>query len=196
MSSGVRSLATCLQDHRCCRCSTLVAPSPLVCRPLRFAKPLSRRLHLLSRYCAPLVHLVVMLPGGLPPPLSQRPSLSSCLSICWLSRRVASRHIVWRLVLPSPSHHASASRSAPLVWLVVALCCLAPRPLSPSYPRACNAAVVVIDIVAVGSSGGIITNAVAVATAVSAIAVVAVIVNFEGREGGAGSRSSFERGGG
>jgi hypothetical protein len=70
--------------------------------------------------------------------------------------------------------------------LVVASCCLAPRPLSPSYRRAWNAAVVVINIVAVGSSGGIITNAVAVAIAVSAIAAVAVIVDFKGREGGGG----------
>jgi hypothetical protein len=54
----------------------------------------------------------------------------------------------------------------------------------PPYCCAQNAAVVVIDIVAIGSSGGIITIAVAVAIAVFAIAVVAVIVNFEGREGG------------
>ena len=156
-------------------CATLVAPSPLVCRPLHFAESLIRRLHLLSRYCAPLVQLVVVLPGGLPPPLSRRPRLSSRLSIRWLSRRVASHHIVWRLGRPFPFHHASASRCAPLVRLVVASCCLAPRPLSPSYRRARNAAVVVIDIVAIGSSGGIITIAVAVAIAVSAIAVIAVI---------------------
>jgi hypothetical protein len=67
--------------------------------------------------------------------------------------------------------------------LVVASCCLAPQPLSPSYCHVRNAAVVVINIVAVGSSGGIITIAVAATIAVSAIAVVAVIVNFEGREG-------------
>jgi hypothetical protein len=78
--------------------------------------------------------------------------------------------------------------------LVVASCCLTPQPLSPSYCHAQNAAVAVIDIVAVGSSGGITTIAVAVAIAVSAIAVVAVIVNFEGREEGVGSRSSFEGG--
>jgi hypothetical protein len=63
------------------------------------------------------------LPGGLPPPLSRRPRLSSLLSICWV---VASRHIFWLLGLPFPSHHASASRCAPLVWLVVASCCMAP----------------------------------------------------------------------
>ncbi len=67
------------------------------------------------------------------------------------------------------------------------------RPLSPSYRRARNAAVVVIDIVAVGSSGGIITIAVAVAIAVSAIAVVAVIVDFEG---GGGVLEVHLRGGG
>jgi hypothetical protein len=56
--------------------------------------------------------------------------------------------------------------------------------LFPPYPRARNAAVVIINIVAIGSSGGVITIAVAVAIAVSAIAVVAVIVNFEEWEGG------------
>jgi hypothetical protein len=44
---------------------------------------------------------------------------------------VALHHIFWLLGLPSPSHHASASCCAPLVWLVVASCCIAPRPLSP-----------------------------------------------------------------
>ncbi len=90
VSSGARSLATRLSDHRRCRCATLVAPPPLVCRPLRFADSLSRRLHLLSRYCAPLVQLVVVLPVGLPLPLSRRLPPSSRLSIRGLSRRVAS----------------------------------------------------------------------------------------------------------
>jgi hypothetical protein len=54
----------------------------------------------------------------------------------------------------------------------------------PPYCRAQNAAVVVINIVAIRSSGGIITITVAVAIAVSAIAVVALIIDFEGREGG------------
>ncbi len=49
---------------------------------------------------------------------------------------VALRHIVWRLGLPSPSHHASTSCCVPLVRLVVPSCCLAPRPLSSSYRRA------------------------------------------------------------
>jgi hypothetical protein len=80
-------------------CATLVPPPPLVCRPLCFANSLSRRLHLLSRYCTPLVQLIVLLPGGLPPPLSRRLCLSSCLPICWLLHRVASRCLVhW----PSP----------------------------------------------------------------------------------------------
>jgi hypothetical protein len=86
VSSGARLLATCLYYCQHCCCATVVALLPLVCRPLRFAESLSRRLHLLSRYCAPLVQLVVMLPGGLPPPLSWRPRLSSLLSICWLLR--------------------------------------------------------------------------------------------------------------
>jgi hypothetical protein len=34
-------------------------PPPLVCHPLIFAESLSQRLHLLSRYCTPLVQLVV-----------------------------------------------------------------------------------------------------------------------------------------
>jgi hypothetical protein len=48
-------------------------------------------------------------------------------------------------------------------------------PLSNCHPRI--AAVVVINIVAVGSGGGIISVAVAVAVAVSPIAIIAVIVN-------------------
>jgi hypothetical protein len=94
VSSRARLLATPLSDHHRCRCATLVAPPPLVCRPLRFAASLSRRLHLLSRYCAPLVQLVVVLPGGLPPPLRRRLPLSSLLSIRWLSFRVASHCLV------------------------------------------------------------------------------------------------------
>jgi hypothetical protein len=134
--SRARLLETCLSDHRHCRCTTLVPPPPLVCRPLCFADSLSRRLHLLLRYCAPFVQLIVMLPGGFPPPLSQCLHLSSCLPICWLSRCVASRCLVpWP---PPPFHHASASRCAPLVWLVVASCCMAPRPLSPPSALASN----------------------------------------------------------
>jgi hypothetical protein len=153
---------------------------PLVCRPLRFAESLSRRLYLLSRYCAPLGQLVVVFPGGLPPPLSRRPRLSSLLSIRWLSCRVTfSGFLVFPppLITPPPL-------VAPLLfgWLSHRV---AWRPgLFPPYCRARNAAVVVIDIVAIGSSGGIIAIAVAVAIAVSAIAVIAVIVDFEGREGG------------
>jgi hypothetical protein len=44
---------------------------------------------------------------------------------------VALCHIFWLLGLPSPSHHASTSRCALLVRLVVASCCMAPRPLYP-----------------------------------------------------------------
>jgi hypothetical protein len=40
-------------------------------------------------------------------------------------------HIFWLLGLPSPSHHASTSCCASLVWLVVASCCMAPWLLSP-----------------------------------------------------------------
>jgi hypothetical protein len=97
--SGARLLETRLSNH--CRwcCATLVLLPPLVCRPLCFADSLSRRLHLLSCYCAPLVQLIVVLPGGLPPPLSRRLCLSSRLPICWLSRCVASHCLVpW----PSP----------------------------------------------------------------------------------------------
>jgi hypothetical protein len=75
---------------------------------------------------------------------------------------------------------------------------MAPRPLSPSYHHARNAAVVVINIVAVGSRGGIITIsvAIAIANAVSAITVVAIIVDFGGREGGGGVLEVPLRGGG
>jgi hypothetical protein len=92
--SRARLLETCLSDHCRCHCATLVPPPPLVCHSLCFAESISRRLHLLSRYCTPLVQLIVVLPGGLPPPLSWRLSLSSRLPICWLSRRVASRCLV------------------------------------------------------------------------------------------------------
>jgi hypothetical protein len=44
---------------------------------------------------------------------------------------VALRLIFWLLGLPSPSHHASTSHCAPLVRLVVPLCCMVPRLLSP-----------------------------------------------------------------
>jgi hypothetical protein len=97
--SGARLLETRLLNHCCCCCATLVPSPPLVCHPLCFADSLSRRLHLVSRYCTPLVQLIVVLPGGLPPPLSQRLRLSSCLPIHWLLRCVASRCLVpW----PSP----------------------------------------------------------------------------------------------
>ncbi len=97
--SGVRLLETRLSNHPCCCCATLVPPPPLVCRPLCFANSLSRRLHLLLHYCAPLVQLIVVLPGGLPPPFSWRLRLSSRLPIRWLSHCVASRCLVpW----PSP----------------------------------------------------------------------------------------------
>jgi hypothetical protein len=76
------------------------------------------------------------------------------------------------------------------------LCCLAPQPLSPSYCHVQNATVVLINIVTVGSSGGIITIAVAVTIAVSAIAVTAVIIDFEGREGGGLVLEVHLRGGG
>jgi len=85
--------------------------------------------HLLLRYCAPLVQLIVVLPGGLPPPLNRCLCLSSRLPIHWLSHGVASRCLVpWP---PPPFHHTSASCCTPLIWLVVASCCLAPWPLSP-----------------------------------------------------------------
>ncbi len=84
VSSGARLLATRLKYCRPCCCATVVVPPPLVCCPLCFAKSLSRRLYLLLHYCAPLVQLVVVLPGGLPLPLSWRPRLSSLISICWL----------------------------------------------------------------------------------------------------------------
>jgi hypothetical protein len=79
-------------------------------------------------YCTPLVQLIVMLPGGLSPPLSRRLHLSSHLPICWLSCCVALHCLVpW----PSPPfHHASASCCAPLVWLVVVSCRLALLPLT------------------------------------------------------------------
>jgi hypothetical protein len=102
--------------------------------------------------------------------------------------QVASRHIVWHLGLPS-----SASRCAPLVWLVVVLCCLAPRPLSPSYCRAQNAAVVVINIVAIGSSGSIITIAVTPSLSPPPLPLPSSST-LKGGRGGAGSRSSFEGG--
>ncbi len=48
-----------------------VSLSPLVCRPLRLANSLSQRPRLLSHHRAPLFLLVVVLPDGLPPPLSR-----------------------------------------------------------------------------------------------------------------------------
>jgi hypothetical protein len=72
------------RQQRILCCATLVTPPPLVCRPLCFADSLSRCLHLLWCYCALLVQLVVVLPGGLSPPLSRRLRLSSRLTICWL----------------------------------------------------------------------------------------------------------------
>jgi hypothetical protein len=113
--SRARLLETRLLDNCCCRCATLVPPPPLVCRPLCFADSLSRRLHLLSRYCAPLVQLIVALPGGLPPPLSRRLCLSSCLPICWLSRRVASRCLVPWPSPPLSSHLRLSLRPSLLV---------------------------------------------------------------------------------
>ncbi len=88
--SWARLLEIRLSDHHHCCCATLVPPPPLVCHPLCFAEYLSWQLHLLSCYCAPLVQLIVVLPGGLPPPLSRCLRLSSCLPIHWLSCRVAS----------------------------------------------------------------------------------------------------------
>jgi hypothetical protein len=66
---------------------------------------------------------------------------------------------------PSPSHHC-----CPIV--------IVQSPLSYRHPR--NAAVVVINIVSIGSGGGIITIAITIAiiAAVSAIAIVAVTVNI------------------
>jgi hypothetical protein len=153
--SGARSLATRLSDRRRCRCATLVAPPPLVCRPLRFADSLSRRLHIFSRYCAPLVQLVVVLPGGLPPPLSRRLRLSSRLPIRWLSRRVASRCLApWpslplssrlrlslrpsrsagcRVVLPeAPASLLLSSRLRPARWPLITQ----PPLVAPSRPPA------------------------------------------------------------
>jgi hypothetical protein len=92
--SEARLLETCLSDHRCCCCATLVPLPPLVCCPLCFADSLSQCLHLLSRYCTPLVQLIVVLPGGLPPPLSRRLHLFSCFPICWFLCRVASHCLV------------------------------------------------------------------------------------------------------
>jgi hypothetical protein len=115
--SGARLLETHLSDHPCCPCTTLVPPPPLVCCPLCFADFLSRRLQLLSRYCAPLVQLIVLLPGCPLPPLGRHLCLSSCLP--YIGCCVALRHVVWCLGLPSPFHHDSASCCAPLVWLVV-----------------------------------------------------------------------------
>jgi hypothetical protein len=68
-------------------------PPSLLCQlPQQAPPPFAALLH-------PLVQLIVVLPGGLPPPLSQRLCLCSRLPICWLSRRVASGCLVhW----PSP----------------------------------------------------------------------------------------------
>jgi len=65
---------------------------------------------------------------------------------------------------------------------------LAPQPLSPSYRRVQNAPIVVLNIVAVSCSGGIITIAITVT-----IAVVAVIVDFKGREGGGEEKQLYKR---
>jgi hypothetical protein len=50
--------------------AALVGRSSLICCPLRLAKSFSWHVHLLSFHHTPLVWLVVVLPGGLPPPLS------------------------------------------------------------------------------------------------------------------------------
>jgi hypothetical protein len=92
--NGARLLETCLSDHCRCCCATLVPPPPLVCCPHCFANSLSRRLHLLSRYCVPLVQLIVVLPDGFPRHLSRRLRLSSRLPIHWLLCRAASRCLV------------------------------------------------------------------------------------------------------
>ena len=67
-------LSLLLMPHCHCAAASCLPSSPLCQIPQPAPPPL-------SRYCAPLVQLVVVLPGGLPPPLSQRPRLSSCLSI-------------------------------------------------------------------------------------------------------------------
>ena len=100
--SRARLLETSLSDHRHCRCATLVPPPPLVCRPLCFADSLSWHLHLLSRYCAPLVQLIVVLPSGLPPPLSRCLRLSSHLPICWLLHHFASHCSRPIVIIQSP----------------------------------------------------------------------------------------------
>jgi hypothetical protein len=102
--SRARLLETCLSDHCRCCCATLIPPPPLVCRPFCFADSLNKHLHLLSCYCAQIVQLIVMMPGGLPPPLSWRLRLSSRLPIRWLSHLAASCCLVPWPSTPLSSH--------------------------------------------------------------------------------------------
>ncbi len=115
MLSGARLLETCLLNHCCCSCATLILLPPFVCRPLCFSNSLSWRLHLLSRYCTPLVQLIDLLPGGLPPPLRRRLRLSSRLPICLLLRCVASRCLVPWPSPPFSSHLCLSLRPSCLI---------------------------------------------------------------------------------
>jgi hypothetical protein len=108
--------------HHCCCAAASCLPSSPLCRIPQPAPP--PFIALLRPTCS-----VGCRVARWPPSASQSVPLPLFTPLHLLV--VVSRHIFWLLGLPSPSHHASASRCAPLVWLVVASCCMAPRPLSP-----------------------------------------------------------------
>jgi hypothetical protein len=75
----------------------------------------------LLRYCASLVQLIVMLLGGLPPPLSRCLRLSSRLLICWLSHHIASHCLMPWPSPPLSSHLRLSLRPSCLVGGCVVL---------------------------------------------------------------------------
>ncbi len=105
----------------------LMSAAPLICCPLRLAKSFSWRVRLSSFHRTHLVWLVVvLLPGGLPLPLSWRLHLFFCpqfVGCCMAS-------VVTPVTTPPPPLirplHIFALLHPPLVWLIVVSHCLAP----------------------------------------------------------------------
>ncbi len=77
----------------------LSSAAPLICCPLHFAESFSWCIHLSLFHCAPLVWLVVVLPSGLPPPLSRWLHLLSHLPL--VGCHVASRQDACASCCPS-----------------------------------------------------------------------------------------------